>query len=81
VVEGTGTIEIKSETKRNTFSRYEHLEAGDWIEIPPGEFHALHNYINHHYAYETKEIPNDESLVVVCVNQPKFDMSDVFWSD
>lgn len=58
VVEGKGIFSDGNPIRR--------IEAGDWIEIPPGQRHALLNY-------------GDQHMVVLCTCTPAFDKDDVFW--
>ncbi len=78
VVEGKGSIERTSPG----FQKSTHwIEAGDWIEIPPGESHALRNYRDEMLAFDSPSFRNNHNqhLVVVCMCEPQFDMTDVHY--
>jgi mannose-6-phosphate isomerase-like protein (cupin superfamily) len=77
IVEGKGTIETES-LDFKTQTRW--IEPGDWIEIPAGESHALRNYREQALVSgEVRRTNHDEYLVVLCMCEPKFDMSDVHY--
>ena len=58
VLEGSGFVEIDDVARR--------AEPNDWIQVDPGEAHALRNI-------------NDEHMTVLCVCNPAFDMGDVHY--
>ncbi len=59
VIEGKGVIDLGSGQAQ--------LTAGDWVEIPPGQLHAMRNY-------------NDQHMVVLCLCSPQFDGGDVYYT-
>lgn len=58
VVEGKGAVEIGGDTVS--------VEAGDWLEIPPGTDHAIRN-------------KDDQYMIALCICSPRFDMTDVHY--